>query len=116
MIPAARTFCQDSFTFQCSVLLRTTLLLSEAVNEQFLTDLPANIFREGKQNPVPVIASANLGELTGPGMIQMPFIIPDYVNILDGTNKVGQKGYAFIFDQVPSKWKQEGCVSFHAVG
>jgi len=27
----------------------------------------------------------------------------------------GQKGYACIFDQVPSKWKQEGCVSFHAL-
>jgi para-nitrobenzyl esterase len=95
--------------------LKTEDLWDSAVDGQFLTDLPANIFREGKQNPVPVITSANLGELTGPGMIQMPFIIPDYVNILDGTNKVGQKGYACIFDQVPSKWKQEGCVSFHAL-
>ena len=90
-------------------------LWDSAIDQQFLPDVPANIFREGKQNPVPVITSANLGELTGPGMIQMPFIIPDYVNILQGANKAGQKGYACIFDQVPSKWKQEGCVSFHAL-
>jgi para-nitrobenzyl esterase len=95
--------------------LKSEDLWDSAIDQNFLTDLPANIFREGKQNPAPVITSANLGELTGPGMIMMPFIIPDYVNILNGTNKAGQKGYACIFDQVPSKWKQEGCVSFHAL-
>jgi carboxylesterase type B len=58
---------------------------------------------------------ANLGELTGPGSILLPFLIPDYLNILNGVNKAGQKGYACIFDQVPSKWRQEGCVSFHAL-
>jgi para-nitrobenzyl esterase len=95
--------------------LKTDAMWDLAIDGQFLTDLPANIFREGKQNPAPVITSANLGELTGPGMILMPFIIPDYVNILNGVNKAGQKGYASIFDQVPGKWKQEGCVSFHAL-
>ena len=95
--------------------LQTEDLWDSAIDGQFLTDTPANIFRDGTQNPVPVITSANLGELTGPGMILMPFIIPDYVNILNGVNKAGQKGYACIFDQVPSRWKQEGCVSFHAI-
>jgi para-nitrobenzyl esterase len=95
--------------------LKSENLWDSAIDHNFLTDLPANIFREGKQNPAPVITSANLGELTGPGMILMPFIIPDYVNILNGVKKAGQKGYACIFDQVPSKWKQEGCVSFHAL-
>ena len=90
-------------------------LWDSAIDGRFLTDVPSNIFREGKQNPVPVITSANLGELTGPGLIVMPFIIPDYVNILNGSEKIGQNGYACIFDQVPSKWKQEGCVSFHAL-
>jgi len=90
-------------------------LWDSAIDQVFLKDLPANIFREGKQNPMPVITSANLGELTGPGMILMPFIIPDYVNILGGVNKSGHEGYACIFDHVPSKWKQEGCVSFHAL-
>jgi para-nitrobenzyl esterase len=95
--------------------LETDELWDSAIDGQFLTDTPANILREAKQNPVPVIASANLGELTGPGAILMPFIIPDYVNILNGVNKAGQKGYACIFDQMPSRWKQEGCVSFHAL-
>ena len=45
----------------------------------------------------------------------MPDVIPDYVNILNGVNKSGQKGYACIFDHVPSVWKQEGCVAFHAL-
>jgi para-nitrobenzyl esterase len=95
--------------------LKTDALWDSAIDGQLLADLPANIFREGKQNPAPVITSANLGELTGPGAILMPFIVPDYVNILKGANKAGQKGYACIFDQVPGKWKQEGCVSFHAL-
>jgi para-nitrobenzyl esterase len=95
--------------------LQTEDLWDSAIDGQFLTDTPANIFREAKQNPVPVITSANLGELTGPGMILMPFIIPDYVNILNGVNRADQKGYACIFDQIPSQWKQEGCVSFHAL-
>jgi para-nitrobenzyl esterase len=95
--------------------LQTENLWDSAIDGQFLTNTPANTFREGKQNPLPVITSANLGELTGPGAILLPFLIPDYVNILNGTVKSGQKGYACIFDQVPSRWKQEGCVSFHAL-
>ena len=90
-------------------------LWDSVVDGKFLTDVPANVFREGKQNPMPVITSANLGELTGPGMILMPFIIPDYVNILSGVNKAGQKGFACIFDQVPRNWRKDGCVSFHAL-
>jgi para-nitrobenzyl esterase len=95
--------------------LKTEDLWDSAIDGQFLTDLPANIFREGKQNVAPVITSANLGELTGPGMILMPYIVQDYVNILNGVNKSGQKGYGCIFNQVPDKWKQEGCVAFHAL-
>ena len=93
----------------------TGMLWDSVIDGHFLTDTPAKIFEQGKQNPAPVITCANLGELTGPGTLQLPFLIPDYVNILDGVNKVGQKGYACIFDQVPHKWKQEGCVSFHAL-
>ncbi len=95
--------------------LKAEGLWDSAIDGQFLTDAPANIFQAGKQNSVPVITSANLGELTGPGIILMPDVIPDYVNILNGVNKSGQKGYACIFDHVPSVWKQEGCVAFHAL-
>jgi para-nitrobenzyl esterase len=90
-------------------------LWDAAIDQQFLTDAPADVFRAGKQNPVPVIVSANLGELTGPGLTVTPFLVPEYVNIFNGMNKAGQKGYAYIFDQVPGKWKQEGCISFHGL-
>jgi para-nitrobenzyl esterase len=90
-------------------------LWDAAVDGWFLPDLPARIFREGRQNPVPVITCANLGELTGPGAILMPGLIPKYVNILNGVNKAGRKGFACVFDQVPANWSNEGCVSFHGL-
>jgi para-nitrobenzyl esterase len=89
-------------------------LFEEAIDQQFLTDSPENIYRTGKQNPMPVITCANLGELTGPGEAAiMPHVVPLYVNHLNGVHKAGQKGYACIFDHVPAKWREEGCVSFH---
>ncbi len=91
------------------------VLWDSAIDGHFLTDFPANIFRAGKQSPIPVITSANLGELTGPGNYVMPYLVPDYLNILLGVNKAGQKGYACIFDKLPGRWKQEGCVSFHGL-
>ncbi len=90
-------------------------LWDAAIDQQFLADFPEKIFSAGKQNPVPVIASATLGELTGPGMIVTPALVPIYTNLLNGVNKIGQKGYACIFDQVPSNWKLEGSVSFHGL-
>jgi para-nitrobenzyl esterase len=47
--------------------------------------------------------------------MMLRYLGPAYVNMLNGANKAGQKGYACIFNQVPPKWKQEGCVSFHAL-
>ena len=81
----------------------------------FMSDSPLNIFQAGKQNAVPFIMGGNLGEITGPGMIVLPGIIPDYVKMLPSASKVGVKSYAYIFDQVPSKWRQEGCISTHAM-
>jgi para-nitrobenzyl esterase len=81
----------------------------------FMPDSPLNIFQAGKQNAVPFIVGGNLGEITGPGMILMPGTIPDYVKMLSSASKVGVKGYAYIFDHVPSTWKQEGCISTHAM-
>jgi para-nitrobenzyl esterase len=90
-------------------------LWDAAIDQQFLADHPKNIFSAGKQNPVPVIASTTLGELTGPGMFVAPVLVPDSADMLKGVKKIGQKGYACIFDQVPGKWKQESCVSFHSL-
>jgi len=81
----------------------------------FMPDSPLNIFQVGKQNAVPFIMGGNLGEVTGPGMILLPGIIPDYVKMLPSASKVGVKSYAYIFDHVPSKWRQEGCISTHAM-
>ncbi len=81
----------------------------------FLPDMPTNTFKTGKQSTVPLIVCANLGELTGPGILVFPGLISDYVDMLAAVTKAGAKGYACIFDQVPSKWKQEGCVSTHAM-
>jgi para-nitrobenzyl esterase len=85
-----------------------------AVDGWFLPDSPVKIFQEGKQNAVPVMLIANLGELTGPGFIVLP-LIPGYVNLLAAASKAGVKGYAGIFDQVPVNWRQEGGVSTHAM-
>ncbi len=117
-LEAARALPPDKILETEAILtqeLKAEGLWDSAIDGQFLTDTPANIFRAGNQNPVPVITGANLGELTGPGIILMPAVIPDYVNILNGVNKSGQKGYACIFNHVPSVWKQEGCVAFHAL-
>ncbi len=86
-----------------------------ALDGWFMPDSPLNIFQAGKQNAVPFIMGGNLGEITGPGMILMPGIIPDYVKMLSSASKVDVKAYAYIFDQVPGTWKQEGCVSTHAM-
>jgi para-nitrobenzyl esterase len=90
-------------------------LWDSAIDGHFLMEAPANIFRSGNQNSVPVIASATLGEIKGPGWQLLPSLVPDYVNMLHGANKAGEKGYVCIFDQVPGTWRQEGCVSPHAM-
>jgi carboxylesterase type B len=58
---------------------------------------------------------ANLGEITGPGGLLLPQLIPAYVNMHEFQNKAGVKSYAAIFDQVPSKWRAAGAVSTHAM-
>jgi para-nitrobenzyl esterase len=86
-----------------------------AVDGWFLPDTPANVFKEGKQNAVPFIMGANLGELTGPGMLLMPWVIPGYVNLVAGANRVGGKAYGYIFDHVPAGWKKDGTVAVHSI-
>ena len=85
------------------------------VDGWFMPDMPANIFQAGEQNAVPFIVGGNLGEITGPGTILMPEIIPTSVEMFSGASKAGVEAYAYIFDQVPSKWRQEGCIASHAM-
>ena len=86
-----------------------------AVDGWVLPDTVANIFQSGRQNVASLITCANLGELTGPGMLVMPWIIPAYSKMLLSQHEAGAKVFACIFDQVPDSWRQEGCVSSHAI-
>jgi para-nitrobenzyl esterase len=81
----------------------------------FLPDSPYNIIEKNKHNVVPIITCANLGELTGPGYVHVPEMIPGYVKLLNGANRVEKRGYAAIFDQVPGNFREEGGVSAHAM-
>jgi para-nitrobenzyl esterase len=90
-------------------------LWEAGVDGWFLPDTPSNIFKAGKQNAAPLIVCANLGEVTGPGVLVFPFLIPGYVDMLSSVSQAGQKGYAAIFDHVPAGWKLEGCISTHAM-
>jgi para-nitrobenzyl esterase len=81
----------------------------------FLPKSPLELFKSGKYNAVPLITVANLGEITGPGGLLLPQLIPAYVNMHEFQNKAGAKGYAAIFDQVPGKWRAAGAVSTHAM-
>ncbi len=86
-----------------------------AVDGWFLPKTPTELFKSGEYNAVPLITIANLGEITGPGGLLLPQLIPAYVEMLGYQNKAGAKGYTAIFDQVPSKWRAEGAVSTHAM-
>jgi para-nitrobenzyl esterase len=95
--------------------------VDSAVDGWFLTDRVVKVISEGKLNAVPYIMGATMGELTGPGLkingkeLILPEQISNYVAMLSGASKANVKGYAFIFDQVPGKWKEEGAVSCHGI-
>ena len=86
-----------------------------AVDGWVLPESPDRAFKSGSVNAVPLIVSANLGELTGPGPLVMPYIIPAYIEMLESVKKQGYNGYACIFDQVPAGWRNDGCVSVHSI-
>lgn len=86
-----------------------------AVDGWLLPDHPKKLFADGCKNPVPLLVSANLGELTGTGLLTIPVLIPAYTEMLKSVTKQGHNGYAFIFDQVPAVWRKEGGVSVHSI-
>lgn len=79
-------------------------VVDAAVDSWFLPDTPLDIYRAGKMNPVPLINCANAGELTA----MFPMLVPGYVEMFGGMEKAGINCYACIFDQVPTRWRQEG--------
>ena len=83
-----------------------------AVDGWLMPEIPLDIFKAGKQHPVPFILVANLGELsTPPGA----YLIPHYLALFSGAAKTGARAHACIFDQVPGQWHKEGCFSTHAM-
>ena len=86
-----------------------------AVDGWLLPQSPSDLFGSGAFNAVPLITLSCLGELTGPGMLVMPHIIPAYVKMLDAVNRAGASAYAAIFDHIPNNWRKAGLVSFHAI-
>ena len=95
--------------------IRSIGLDDATIDGWFLPKSPLELFKSGEYNAVPLITVANLGEITGPGGLLLPQLIPAYVNMHEFLNKAGVKGYAAIFDQVPSKWRAAGAVSTHAM-
>jgi len=120
-LAAARALPWEKIVEADSALIKELAMFGPAglweagVDGWFLPDTPTSIFKAGKQNTVPLIVCANLGELTGPGILVFPGLISDYADMLAAVTEAGAKGYACIFDQVPSKWQQEGCISTHAM-
>ena len=80
-----------------------------------LPQTPADSFKSGSCNAVPLITVANLGEIIGPGPLVIPWLVSAYIGMLEAVKKQGHNGYAGIFDQVPAGWKKEGCVSVHTI-
>jgi len=93
------------------------MIWDSAVDGWFLQDKAVDVIKAGKHNAVPLIAGGNFGELTfdDPNMGRMSQVIPSYVDMFTGNNKVNVKGYAYIFDQVPAGWKKAGGISVHAI-
>jgi para-nitrobenzyl esterase len=72
-----------------------------------LPDTPENIFKAGRQNDVPFIIGCNSAD--SPAMIEG---VADWAPVMS-TGK--SKGYAYVFTHVPTRWREEGVVAFHAL-
>ena len=81
----------------------------------FMPDSIFNLFKTGKRNEIPYLVTADMGELTGPGLVIADTIIADYQTMLEASGNTGSRGYAAIFDRVPDNWRQEGCVAAHGM-
>jgi para-nitrobenzyl esterase len=83
-----------------------------AVDGWFMPETPLDVFKSGKQQPIPYMLTANLGELsTRVGA----YLIPAYLGLFSGAVKTGVDAHAMIFDRVPEGWGREGCLSCHAI-
>jgi para-nitrobenzyl esterase len=81
----------------------------------FMPDSILNLFRTGKRNLVPYLVVADMGELTGPGLVIADGMIANYLILLGASGKATSRGYAAVFDRVPDNWRKEGCVAAHGM-
>jgi len=87
-----------------------------AVDGRFMPRPPWKIFAEGKHNDVPLMVVVNLGELIAEkSFLVAPEMLTGYLYRLAAAEKVGGKGYAAIFSQVPSNWKADGVLANHGL-
>ncbi len=113
-IVAAETAMEAKYPVPPGVI-HMGVIFDATVDHAFLNDTPANTFTAGKQQKIPFIMGGNLGELTSPGIIAMPYIIPYYTNMFKGALKQKQKVFGYVFDQVPQNWRDMGAVATHAI-
>ena len=86
------------------------------VDGWFMADTPENIFAQDKQNNVPILLCANLGELIAENtLLSWPELVGAYVKRLESAHRLGTNGYAAIFTQVPSNWKEDGVLANHVL-
>jgi para-nitrobenzyl esterase len=85
------------------------------VDGRLLPEAPPDLLAAGTVNRAALLVCANLGELVGPGMLVMPWIVPEYVRMLRAVAGDGRPGYAMIFDRVPAGWRRQGCNAMHAI-
>ena len=86
------------------------------VDGWFMPDTPTNIFAQDKQNNVPILLCANIGELIAEkSFLVAPEMLKGYVKRLESTDRLGANGYAAIFTQVPSNWKEDGVLANHGL-
>ena len=108
--------CTQSLMEELSLAFSPGGLWDAAIDGYFLNESPLNIFRSCRQNPVPLITCANLGEIMIPtDQYSLSFLIPAYIEMLSSQEKAGVKSYACIFDQVPKQWREDGVPSTHSL-
>ena len=82
-----------------------------AIDGWVIDDNPSKLFLAGKQNKVDMMAGLNQGELSQGAAV----VISDYIDMITSIRKAGGNGYFYIFDQVPSNWKEKGGKAVHAL-
>ena len=80
---------------------------NETIDGWSQTDSYSNLFKEGKQHDVPFIIGITQSDI--------PFIYSDTVNLVANAKPLNSPMWAFKFDFVPTNWKADGALAWHAL-